>query len=94
MLRRRVKRVTGSSTRLSAWATQRRRNVAAVASRWRHSADLIGPRIEPQTSRTDSVRLATELTFFFLTVIISSACWALQNCKYCVAYHILWVTAE
>ena len=33
-----------------------------MASRWRHCADLTGPGIEPQTSRTDSVRLATELT--------------------------------
>ena len=52
----------GPSPRLSAWATQLRRNVAAVASRWRHCADLTGPGIEPQTSRTESVRLATELT--------------------------------
>ena len=33
-----------------------------MASRWRHCADLTGPRIEPQTSRTDGVRLTTELT--------------------------------
>ena len=33
-----------------------------MASRWRHCADLTGPGIEPQTSRTESVRLATELT--------------------------------
>ena len=33
-----------------------------MASRWRHCAGLTGPGIEPQTSRTDSVRLATELT--------------------------------
>ena len=52
----------GPSPRLSAWATQLQRNVATVASRWRHCADLTGPGIEPQTSRTDSVRLATELT--------------------------------
>ena len=52
----------GPSPRLSAWATQLRRNVATVASRWRHCADLTGPGIEPQTSRTESVRLATELT--------------------------------
>ena len=52
----------GPSSRLSAWATQLRRNVAAVMSRWRHCADLTGPGIEPQTSRTESVRLATELT--------------------------------
>ena len=52
----------GPSPRLSAWTTQLRRNVAAVASRWQHCVDLTGPGIEPQTSRTDSVRLATELT--------------------------------
>ena len=52
----------GPSPRLSAWATQLRRNVATVASRWRHCANLTGPGIEPQTSRTDSVRFATELT--------------------------------
>ena len=52
----------GPSPRLSAWATQLRRNVATVANRWRHCVDLTGPGIEPQTSRTDSVRLATELT--------------------------------
>ena len=45
----------------SVWATQLRRNVAAVASCWRHCADLTGPGIEPQISRTESVRLATEL---------------------------------
>ena len=55
----------GPSPRLSAWATQLRRSVATVASRWRHCADLTGPGIEPQTSRTDSVRLATELTAGF-----------------------------
>ena len=52
----------GPSPRLSAWATQLRKNVATVASRWRHCVNLTGPGIEPQTSRTDSVRLATELT--------------------------------
>ena len=51
----------GPSPPHSAWATQLRRNVAAVASRWRHYADLTGPGIEPQTSRTKSVRLAIEL---------------------------------
>ena len=52
----------GPSPRLSAWATQLRRNVATVASRWRHCVDLTGPGIEPQTSRTDSMRVTTELT--------------------------------
>ena len=50
------------SPQLSVWATQLRRNVAEVASRWRHCADLSGPGIEPQTFRTDSPRLTTELT--------------------------------
>ena len=50
------------SPRLSAWATQLRRSVATVANRWRLCVDLTGPGIEPQTSRTDSVSLATELT--------------------------------
>ena len=36
-----------------------------TSQRWRavdKTADLTGPGIEPQTSRTDNVRLATELT--------------------------------
>ena len=33
-----------------------------MASRWRHCADLTGPGIEAQTSRTESERFATELT--------------------------------
>ena len=37
----------GPSPRLSAWATQLRRNVATVASRWRHCVDLTGPGVEP-----------------------------------------------
>ena len=53
---KRVNELRGPSPRLGAWATQLRRNVATVASRWRHCADLTGPGIEPQTSRTDSVR--------------------------------------
>ena len=55
----------GPSPRLSAWATQLRRIVATVASCWRYCDDLTDPGIEPQTSRTDSVRLATELTAGF-----------------------------
>ena len=65
----------GPSPRLSAWATQLRRNVATVPSRWRHCVDLTGPGIEPQTSRTDSVRLATELTagaMLYVIFIINS----------------------
>ena len=42
-------------------SSQRRRVIES--QRWRrHCVDLTGPGIEPQTSRTDSVRLATELT--------------------------------
>ena len=52
----------GPSPQLSTWATQLRRNVATVASRWRHCADLTGLGIKPQTSHTNSTRLATELT--------------------------------
>ena len=62
VLRRSVYRVAGSSPVLSACATQLQRNFTTVASRWRHCADLNGPGIEPQTSRTDGVRLTTELT--------------------------------
>ena len=52
----------GPSPQLSAWATQLRGNVATVASRWHHCADLTGLGIEPRTPRTNSVHLATELT--------------------------------
>ena len=52
----------GPSPRLSAWATQLRSNVATVASRWRYCVAFTSPGIEPLTSRTVSVRLATELT--------------------------------
>ena len=68
----------GPSPRLSAWAKQLRGNVAAVASRWRHCADLTGPGIEPQTSRTDSALIATELTagpVWTCTAIICPVCW-------------------
>ena len=64
----------GPSPRLSAWATQLRRNAATVASRWRHCADLTGPGIEPQTSRTDSVRLATELTYLLNCNLVTIIC--------------------
>ena len=54
-----AKRVTSGGAhrgiRSCAWATQLRRNVAAVASRWRHCADLTGLGIKSQTSRTDSM---------------------------------------
>ena len=52
------------SPRLSAGATQLRRSVPAVASRWRHFVrfDRV---IEPQTSRTDSKALTTELIDHF-----------------------------
>ena len=38
------------SPRRRAWATQLRRNVVAVASRWQHCADLTEPGFEPYTS--------------------------------------------
>ena len=62
----------GPSPRLSVWATQLRRNIAAVASRWRHCVDLTGSEVEPLTSRTDSVRLATELTAGCLQLYFSN----------------------
>ena len=56
VLRQSVRREwRGPSWQLSAQATQLRGNVAAVASRWRHRANLTGPGIEPQTSCTDGV---------------------------------------
>ena len=63
------KRVTscGAHLRDLAPGQQLRRNVAMVASRWRHCADLTGPVIEPQTSRNHSARLATELTAGYIT---------------------------
>ena len=42
------------SPRLSVWTTQLGRNIAAMASCWRHCDDLNGPRIEAQTFRTDN----------------------------------------
>ena len=42
------------SPRLSAWATQLRRNLAAVVSRGRHSVRTSVPRIEPKTFRVGS----------------------------------------
>ena len=48
------KRVTSGGIHLRGWATQLRRNVATVASRWRHRVDLSDQGFEPQTSRTDS----------------------------------------
>ena len=43
------KRVTssGAHTRPSSWAKQLRKNVAAVASRWRHCVDLTDPGFKP-----------------------------------------------
>ena len=45
------KRVTSGGVHLRSVAPG---NIATVASRWRHCADLTGPGIKPQTSRTDS----------------------------------------
>ena len=57
----------GPSPRLSAWSTQytspkKRRNDGESLD----CVDLTDPGIEPQTSRTDIVRLATELTAGYL----------------------------
>ena len=58
-----------------------------MASRWRHCVDLTGPGIEPQTSRTDSVRLATELTAGSTnTYVILFAC---IRDRYTIDYSIL-----
>ena len=74
------KRVTSGGAQLrGSWATQLRRNVTAVASRWRHCADLTGPGIEPQTFRTESVRLATELTAGVLICLCSLKCFLEQS---------------
>ena len=43
-------------------ATQLPRNVATVASYWRHCTNLTDLGIEPRSPRTDNVRLTTELT--------------------------------
>ena len=51
----------GPIPRLSDPATQVRRNVAAVASRWHTVSDLIGLGIEPQIFRIDSDILNTML---------------------------------
>ena len=39
--------LTDPSPQLSAWSTQLRRNVSAVANRWRHCVDLNDLGIEP-----------------------------------------------
>ena len=77
------------SPRRSAWAPQLRRNVAAVASRWRHCADLIGPGIEPQTFRTESVGLATELTAGVLICLCSLKCFLEQSSIIILLVHSL-----
>ena len=41
--------------RLSAWTTQIRKDVTAVASHWRHCVRLTWPGIAPQTTRTDAM---------------------------------------
>ena len=41
-----------------------------TSQRWRHCTDLTGPGIKLQTSRTDCVRLATELTGRYIGCII------------------------
>ena len=51
----------GPSPRLSVWATQLRRNVAAVASVGDTVSNLTDPGSEPQPSQTNSIVLTTEL---------------------------------
>ena len=56
------KLVTSGRSHLRARATQLRRKVAAVASRWRNYVDLTDPGFEPQISRTNINVSTTELT--------------------------------
>ena len=56
------KRVTSVEAHLRCFAPGQHTSEETVASHWRHRADLTGPGIESQTSRTDSLRLTTELT--------------------------------
>ena len=56
------KRVTSCgdpSLRFSAWQHS---SEETSQQSWRHCADLTGPGIKPQTSRTDCLRVTTELT--------------------------------
>ena len=52
------KRVTSCGAHLRGLAPEQH----SSKETWRHCVDLTSPGIKPQTSRTDSVRLATELT--------------------------------
>ena len=54
-------KLRGPSPLLSAWATQLRRNVVAVASRWRHCADLTGSGIESGSARYRSGRSVVQI---------------------------------
>ena len=51
ILRRRVLRVAGTR---GPSATQRRKNIAAMSSRYRHCVDLTGPGMGPKTSSAGS----------------------------------------
>ena len=53
---------------------------------WRHCVDLTGPGIEPQTSPTDSVSLATELTAGLSAIIY---CRLLISFKIVLIYRLL-----
>ena len=57
-----------------------------TSQRWRHCVDLTGPGIEPQTSRTDSVSLATELTAGLSAIIY---CRLLISFKIVLIYRLL-----
>ena len=51
-----VTRGGAPSQRLSTWAVQLRRNVAGVASRWRHSVRFEGPGAEPRPNAPIAMR--------------------------------------
>ena len=81
----------GPPPQLSIWAAQLQRNVVVVASRWRHCADLTGLGVEPQTSHSDSVHLAIELTSRLqdistkcdcATILLSPAIPSMTYCKF------------
>ena len=56
-----TKRVTSLRTQIASLRLNEissfRRNDAALASRWQYCVDLIGPRFEPQTSRSRDKRV-------------------------------------
>ena len=57
---RRCNEWRGPSPRLSAWVTQLRRSIAAVANRWRRCANLTGLGIEPRPPAPRAVAAAPQ----------------------------------